>query len=406
MDLCRIRLINVNGFLERERLIREGEPMDSQTKVFEPGDEATKYAIVSHRWIEGAEVDYQEMTKLAEMKEAKQNEIRERLGYKKIIRSCEQALRDGYKYLWIDTCCINKPDISELSRSIKSMYRWYKNSSVCYAYLHDITDLSFPTASSEKRYPDSKGWPVWFSRGWTLQEMIAPVDVWFFNKDWKALGDKRTLAPTLSRITRVPQHILTDRFSPNNRPCAAQIMSWAADRTTGEVEDKAYSLFGLLGVNIPVMYGEGKEAFRRLQLEFVREANDGSIFAWGFHRDSQRSGSILADDPSFFRGCENMELITPDEYLRHHRFQMPQLWLMPYIRRDRYDPWVMTNRGIQCRTFLRPCVHSRLHFETPLPCRFGPSGPPVSIKLALWQDDFYRYFTSPEEKFPTKFTAR
>lgn len=232
--------------------------------------------------------------------------------------------------------------------------------------------------------------------------MIAPVDVRFFNKDWKALGDKRTLAPTLSRITRVPQHILTDRFSPNNRPCAAQIMSWAADRTTGEVEDKAYSLFGLLGVNIPVMYGEGKEAFRRLQLEFVREANDGSIFAWGFHRDSQRSGSILADDPSFFRGCENMELITPDEYLRHHRFQMPQLWLMPYIRRDRYDPWVMTNRGIQCRTFLRPCVHSRLHFETPLPCRFGPLGPPVSIKLALWKDDFYRYFTSLEEKFPTK----
>lgn len=88
VELCRIRLINVNGFLEREKLIREGKPVDSRTKVFEPGDdEATKYAIISHRWIEGAEVDYQEMTKLAEMKEAKQNEIRERLGYKKITRS-------------------------------------------------------------------------------------------------------------------------------------------------------------------------------------------------------------------------------------------------------------------------------------------------------------------------------
>ena len=81
---------------------------------------------------------------------------------------------------------------AELSEAINSMYRWYENAQVCYAYLHDVLDLSFPVARNNERYATS--WPEWFSRGCTLQEMIAPSNVQFFNKTWQHIGDKRTLA--------------------------------------------------------------------------------------------------------------------------------------------------------------------------------------------------------------------
>jgi len=138
------------------------------------------------------------------------------------------------------------------------MYRWYENAHVCYAYLHDVLESSFPDAPDDEMY--ANGWPEWFSRGWTLQETIAPSNVQFFNKEWQAIGDKRTLARTLQEITGVPEHILMDGLY-GDRPCVAQIMSWAADRTTTRVEDRAYSLMGLLGVNMPMLYGEGDESF-------------------------------------------------------------------------------------------------------------------------------------------------
>ncbi|KIM54616.1 hypothetical protein SCLCIDRAFT_57700, partial [Scleroderma citrinum Foug A] len=241
-------------------------------------DEATEYAILSHRWI-AQEVDYNEMVELAKMKRQERDEIRRRDGYRKILQSCEQAKKDGYEWLWVDTCCIDKRSSAELSEAINSMYRWYKNAKVCYAYLHDMSDPLFPTARSEERYPDFLGWPEWFSRGWTLQELIAPSNVQFFNKNWQTIGDKRTLAPTLRNITGVPEHILIHGLE-GNRPCVAQMMSWAAYRKTTRVEDRVYSLMGLLDVNMPMLYGEGKKAFHRLQLEIIRASNDQSIFAW------------------------------------------------------------------------------------------------------------------------------
>ncbi|KIM61030.1 hypothetical protein SCLCIDRAFT_60362, partial [Scleroderma citrinum Foug A] len=231
-------------------------------------DEETEYAILSHRWI-AQEVDYVDMVELAKMDEEERDEIRQRDGYRKVLWSCEQAQKDGYKWLWVDTCCIVKRSSAELSEAINSVYRWYENARVCYAYLHDFPDLLgilIPMAG-------------WFSRGWTLQEMIAPSDVQFFNKDWQSIGDKRTLAPTLAGVTGVPENILIHGLR-GNRPCVAQIMSWAAHRTTTRVEDRAYSLLGLLDVNMPMLYGEGKKVFHRLQLEIIRASNDQSIFAW------------------------------------------------------------------------------------------------------------------------------
>ena len=238
-----MRLINVQAFLERESLIRERKPVDRRITVLEFGDDqATEYAILSHRWM-AQEVSYTEMVKLAKMTVEERDEIRQRDGYQKIIQSCEQARKDRYQWLWVDTCCIDKQSSTELSEAINSMYRWYENAQVCYAYLHDVPGSSVPPAGDEKRYPHFRGWPEWFSRGWMLQELIAPSNLQFFNKDWQGIGEKRTLAPTLRYITGIPEHILTHELF-GNRPCVAQIMSWAARRTTTRVEDRAYSLMG------------------------------------------------------------------------------------------------------------------------------------------------------------------
>ena len=134
-----MRLINIKAFTEREQVMSTGGRVNRRTKIFEfCDDEVTPYAILSHRWIDSTEVDYEEMADLAKMDREEGDEIRQRLGYKKILESCEQAKRDGHAWLWVDTCCIDKRSSAELSEAINSMYRWYENSRVCYAYLHDV----------------------------------------------------------------------------------------------------------------------------------------------------------------------------------------------------------------------------------------------------------------------------
>ena len=276
-----MRLINIDAFLHREGLFHSGRCVERRTKVLEfCDDETTEYVILSHRWIDSTEVDYEEMVDLAKVDRQEQDEIRGHQGYTKIVNTCKQAKQDGYEWLWIDTCCIDKRSSAELSEAINSMYRWYANAKICYAYLHDVGGSSFPTKKDQKQYSRSNGWPEWFSRGWTLQEMIAPQNLQFFNKDWQPIGDKNNVAAILNTITGVPEHILADGLE-GNRPCVAQVISWAACRTTTRVEDRAYSLMGLLDVNMPMLYGEGKKAFHRLQLEIIRSSNDQSIFAWG-----------------------------------------------------------------------------------------------------------------------------
>jgi len=382
--VCSMRLINVKAFLERESLIRKRKREDRRAKVLEFGDdEATEYAILSHRWVE-QEVDYDEMVGLAKMATEERDEIRRRDGYQKILQSCEQAQKDGYEWLWADTCCIDKRSSAELSEAINSMYRWYENAKVCYAYLHDVTDLRFPTWRDQMRYPDCNGWPEWFSRGWTLQELIAPSDVQFFDNNWRSIGDKRTHAPTLEAITGIPVHILIHGLH-GNRPCVAQIMSWAAHRKTTRVEDRAYSLMGLLDVNMPMLYGEGKKAFHRLQLEIIRASNDQSIFAWSLKRINMQPGSILADDPSFFEDCGGMELMGHDEFIRYFRKDVPEEDI-----EDRLGTFLVTNRGIQISLFFRPFPASHSLFEVQLPCRDGRRAPPVTIALTLWESNYYR----------------
>ena len=361
--------------------------MERRTKVLKfCDDDTTEYAILSHRWIDPTEVDYEEMVDLAKMDREEQDEIRGRPGYKKIVDTCEQAKRDGYEWLWIDTCCIDKRSSAELSEAINSMYRWYANAKICYAYLHDVDGSSFPTTKDEEKYPQLNGWPEWFSRGWTLQEMIAPQDLQFFNKDWQPIGDKKGLARKLRRITGVPEPVLAYGLE-RNRPCVAQIISWAANRTTTRVEDRAYSLMGLLDVNMPMLYGEGKKAFHRLQLEIIRSSNDESIFSWG-HKSDVRIGSVLADDPSFFKDCSGMQLMNYDEFVK----VFPELSSTKVA--DRLGAFPIMNRGIRIWMCLCRYRDSDSVFRAYLPCR-DRYGAPVSINLVLWERcgnyNYYRY---------------
>ena len=193
----------------------------------------------------------------------------------KIRDACAVARTNGFRYIWIDSCCIDKSSSSELSEAINSMYAWYARAIVCYAYLADVP------AEEDHGAPRSKfRRSRWFTRGWTLQELIAPRHVEFIAQDWTSIGSKHTLISLVEGVTGVNERALLhltslDKFSVSQR------LSWASRRQTTRVEDQAYSLLGIFDINMPALYGEGERAFRRLQEEIMRRIPDQSLFAWG-----------------------------------------------------------------------------------------------------------------------------
>jgi hypothetical protein len=252
------------------------------------GDDIPPYAILSHTWGEG-EVSLQELQ--SGHGEAK-------AGYDKIRRCCEMASSDGFQYAWVDTCCIDKTSSAELSEAINSMFSWYRVSDVCYVYLADVpADLG--PGDMEFAIPKSR----WFTRGWTLQELIAPPSVIFFDQEWGELGTKETLETLIFETTKIEEAVLRDAKSLEYFS-VAQKMSWASERRTTRVEDIAYCLLGIFGVNMPMLYGEGNHAFIRLQEEIMKNTMDHSIFAWT-DRNSFCDG-LLAKRPNKFKYSGNV----------------------------------------------------------------------------------------------------
>lgn len=380
-----MRLINVKTFLDIETSIKQGVFSKSKVDFLELHDDATTaYAILSHRW--GKEVNYSEMVKLLKMNEEDRNELRQRDGYRKICDSCERAAKDGFQWLWADTCCIDKRSSAELSEAINSMYRWYENSTKCYVYLHDVDGL-FPSEPDDKSFPKFNGWPEWFSRGWTLQELIAPKDVEFYNKGWVPIGTKRQHTEVLSMITRVPRNVLIYGLS-SHRPCVAQIMSWAADRTTTRVEDRAYSLLGLFDVHMPMLYGEGKGAFQRLQLEIIRILNDHSIFAWDPERKSRRAGSVLAEDPGCFRDCHDVKKMSSRAFMTGLRRQfMPEGVETPDAEDEQLNVFSVTNGGIRIWLPSTPYRNHPSVCRVALACSLNGDPVPITIDLVYADEE-------------------
>jgi hypothetical protein len=241
----------------------------SLTEFFE-GDIPKKYAILSHRW--GAE----EVT----FKDLIDGTSKDKAGYGKIQFCGEQAKRDGLQYFWVDTCCIDKTNAVELAEAINSMFRWYQDATKCYVYLPDV-----PRPRNDSVDGSNKPWEsafrksTWFTRGWTLQELIAPASVGFFTKEGEILGNKTSLERHICEITGIPAKAL--RGTPLSDFSVTERISWAASRETFRPEDKAYSLLGIFDVNISIIYSEGREkAMNRLR-EAIDKASKGTSCSFG-----------------------------------------------------------------------------------------------------------------------------
>jgi hypothetical protein len=239
-------------------------------------DDVPKYAIFSRIW-EQEEVTFQAM----------KNETFSQLkGFSKLQGCCKRAARDGYSWVWIDTCCIDKTNSAELSEAINSMYRWYYESAACYAYFADIQDIKDLAASK------------WFIRGWNLQELVAPRRMVLLDGRWREIGTKYLFAEQISEITGIPKNVLLGS-SPLH--CnVAQRMSWASTRQTTREEDMAYCLMGLFDVHMPPIYGEGSEkAFLRLQEEILKRSSDQTLFLWTPSHEPYNQG-LLGISPRAF----------------------------------------------------------------------------------------------------------
>jgi hypothetical protein len=198
----------------------------------------------------------------------------------------------------VDTNCINKDSSSELSEAINSMFTWYQNSSICFVYLDDFV---YESKDSLVAFGDSR----WFTRGWTLQELLAPKIVQFFDADWVEFGTKQSLLISISKITSIQFQYLIHPDSIRLSSVAKR-MSWVASRITTREEDIAYCLLGIFEVNMPLLYGEGSKAFIRLQEEIIRHSNDHTIFCWSWPTSMKASETpdwqgCLAPKPATFR---------------------------------------------------------------------------------------------------------
>ena len=313
--------------------------LNSQTlefATFDGDDEVPAYAILSHTWGNG-EVTFQDMnTGNAASKE----------GMKKINFAAEQARDDDIGYFWVDTCCIDKTSSSELSESLNSMFSWYQHSTICYVYLSDayIVDVSGEAWLVDTNFINTYGTLIaiktaprpppdrlrkevlgsrWFTRGWTLQELIAPKHLRFYSHGWHFLGLKDDWAIAIADEIGIPVTALT-RFDPQHFSIA-QKMSWAATRQTKRKEDRAYSLLGLFGVYMPMLYGEGDRAFMRLQEEIMKISDDRSIFCW----------ASLTAPPSTYRGL-----------LARGTIEFAKSNGIPPIFAENCSPYQLTNRGM------------------------------------------------------------
>jgi hypothetical protein len=319
----------------------------------------TAYAILSHRWLEKGELTFQDLSKLksinadgfGQLIKSHSNELKVLRGtdimdkamvfsaegnnkrdgekvfekmkeicehmldkdhhggdrdFVKLVKFCEEAKRCGCNYAWLDTGCIDKQSSAELEESIRSMFSWYRNSKICIVHL------------SETSTPHNIRHDAWFTRGWTLQELLAPKAIKFFSKSWHALtANSNDKDPTLgiplwkfiSDATQIREDQLLN-FEPGTRDVREK-MVWVSKRQTTRIEDMAYCLIGIFDIPLSIAYGEGQKAFHRLQAEIVQRSHDRELFAW--NGSSSSLNSMFAAGPQGFFPMESESLRTVGE---------------------------------------------------------------------------------------------
>ncbi|KAF9471443.1 hypothetical protein BDN70DRAFT_766210, partial [Pholiota conissans] len=238
-----------------------------------------QYAILSHTWLREApgEITYRDWHD--------QNFDQSKPGYQKLVSFCKLAwLKHGLTLGWMDTICINKESSSELDESIRSMFKWYQGSNICIAYLAE-TQLILDIHRDR-----------WFTRGWTLQELVAPKLIKLCNRDWDYFNPDITLTDntySILRVTGIKRQIITqiweatsiteNEFSRFLQLPISRLMQLAATREVMREEDTAYSLMGIFKVSIATAYGEGgKQAFSRLLEAILESISDRpfDLFNW------------------------------------------------------------------------------------------------------------------------------
>ena len=316
--------------------------INTETLLFEEFHrDIPPYAILSHRW-EEEEVAFADYP--AQLAVHASGGTRKK-GFTKIELCARQARLDGLPYCWADTCCIDKSSSAELTEAINSMYAWYRDSAVCYIYLSDVDDSEERNCRNKGKRPVPPEDSVlrtfdddymlqlassqWFTRGWTLQELLAPPICIFYDHGWMPLlkfvkhaarteSDQYGVGPEprwsledeveeiIEEVTGIDAKMMMD-FSPTSWGFSiAMKMSWASNRKTTRAEDMAYCLMGIFDVNMPLLYGEGGvKAFRRLQEEIIKQTDDHSIFYWR-DADADRSAfrGLLARSPADFNDSD------------------------------------------------------------------------------------------------------
>lgn len=326
------------------------------------GSDIPAYYILSHTWDSQGEISFQEylwlsdhdeakaqgvlseMTpKQRERAEAKANFIRSKSGFSKIDRFAAlvrdlarrnlnqtpiedwSSRSESVHHIWIDTVCINKESSAELSEAINSMFAWYQRAVACCAYMGDC--------ESDADLAEAR----WFTRGWTLQELLAPKEVIFFSASWMEMGTRQSLARTISAITKIqPEYLL--RHGSFSTASIARRMSWASNRRTTREEDTAYCLLGIFNINMPLLYGEGSRAFIRLQEEIIKHDNDHTIFCWSWPAfqspiASSHWGGFFAPQPSVFAESGHFRK-----------------------RRERLRDFQLTNAGLRIEVMVLDCL--------------------------------------------------
>ena len=269
------------------------------------------YAILSHTWALKPHKELElEDIRTAGTDVAKANVVQRE---PKVRETCKLAQTSALSHAWIDTICIDQNSSSDKSEAINAMYRYYQDAKICFTHLFDVDGHGITLTDPNPNQPDTDDMKAvrkefadarWFKRSWTLQELLAPPRLLFYDKNWNLLGSRNDLCNTIAGITRIEPGVLQD--AQQIWACSiAKRMSWAAGRETRRPEDKAYSLLGIFGVNMPMIYGEGDRAFIRLQEEIIKISDDHSLFTWSTSEDRNNS-ALLARSPDPFKGCTNI----------------------------------------------------------------------------------------------------
>ncbi|KAG2145543.1 hypothetical protein BD769DRAFT_845891 [Suillus cothurnatus] len=285
-----------------EEMIVDGEEREDRIK--ERVKKELKYAILSHRWLpDNEEPFYQQMSK-------EPMEVPDGPGWKKLQRFCRTAKHvHNCEFAWSDTCCIDKSSSSELDESIRSMFRWYRNSHVCIAFLSETADLA-AFRLQEKGGVGNKTVDVWFERGWTLQELLAPLQIKFYGANWEPLiqgstndrnnEDSKVIIEKISMLTDIRMDDL-ESFTPGIDRVPEKML-WASRRRTTRIEDVAYSLIGIFDISLMIAYGEGNRAFFRLMEEVIKRYDKWDVFLWS-GRCSRYNAALPYAPRSYAGGC-------------------------------------------------------------------------------------------------------